>query len=113
MDCLFCKIAQKMISTEIVYEDSRLIAFNDLKPQAPVHILVIPKIHYDSIEHMDEKHHNLIGRMILCAKDIAASKHINDNGYRLIFNVNNFGGQTVYHTHLHLLGGRQMAWPPG
>ncbi|WP_131782609.1 histidine triad nucleotide-binding protein [Legionella gresilensis] len=113
MDCLFCKIAQGEIKANIIYEDKNMIAFHDIHPQAPTHILIIPKKHISTIndaEHTDEQ---LLGQMILKARDIAKAQQLSESGYRLIFNVNAGGGQAVYHIHLHLLGGRQMMWPPG
>ncbi|STX52745.1 HIT family hydrolase [Legionella busanensis] len=113
MDCLFCKIAQGEIKANIIYDDKNMVAFHDIHPQAPTHILIIPKKHITTIndvEHIDEQ---LLGQMILKARDIAKAQQLSESGYRLIFNVNAGGGQAVYHIHLHLLGGRQMMWPPG
>ena len=112
-NCLFCGIIEKTIPTKIVYEDENIIAFNDISPQAPTHILIIPKEHIDTINNIEFNHKELIGEMMLVAKKLAKETNIADDGYRLIFNCNNNGGQAVYHIHLHLLGGRQMKWPPG
>lgn len=113
MECLFCKIAQGTIPTTIVAENSEILAFHDIKPQAPIHLLVIPRQHISSIDNTDSENELLLGRMILTAKNLAKTMQINEKGYRLVFNVNAGGGQEVYHIHLHLLGGRQMHWPPG
>lgn len=113
MDCLFCKIAQGIIPTTVLVDTPEIIAFKDIKPQAPVHLLIIPKQHIATINNADTKDEQLLGRMILTAKALAKEEKLSDDGYRLVFNVNTNGGQEVYHIHLHLLGGRQMKWPPG
>ncbi|MDR3442218.1 MAG: histidine triad nucleotide-binding protein [Legionella sp.] len=113
MDCLFCKIAQGAIPAAIIYEDSEIMAFRDLNPQAPKHLLVIPRQHIATINDAKEEHQALLGKMILGAQKIAQTEGLSETGYRLVFNINPDGGQTVYHIHLHLLGGRQMTWPPG
>lgn len=113
MDCLFCKIAQGEIKARLVHEEPELLAFHDINPQAPTHILIIPRKHIATINDIDSKDELLLGRMTLTAKKIAQKEHLSDNGYRLVYNVNTHGGQAVYHIHLHLLGGRQMTWPPG
>lgn len=113
MACLFCKIIEKEIPADILSEDSEIIAFRDIKPQAPSHILIIPKQHIATINDTDSKDEQLLGRMVLTAKKLAHTEGLSDYGYRLLFNVNPGGGQEVYHIHLHLLGGRQMTWPPG
>lgn len=113
MDCLFCKIASGELKSKVVFEDSEIIVFQDIKPQAPVHFLIIPKQHIATINDTDSKDEQLLGRMILTAKKVAKAEKLSDAGYRLIFNVNSGGGQEVFHIHLHLLGGRQMTWPPG
>ncbi len=113
MNCLFCKIAQKEIPASIVFEDNELVAFHDINPQAPKHLLIIPKRHIGTINDTDDEDARLLGNMILRAKKLAQSEGVNDEGYRLVFNINSGGGQEVYHIHLHLLGGRQMTWPPG
>ena len=112
-DCIFCKIINKKISAEIVYDSQDVIAFKDLNPQAPVHILIIPKIHIPTINDLLPEHTNLIGNLIQVSKKLAKSENIEKNGYRVGFNCNADGGQTVYHIHLHLLGGRSFSWPPG
>lgn len=113
MDCLFCKIATGAISATITFEDNEIIAFHDLHPQAPTHMLIIPKQHIATINDATDTNQVLLGKMILRAKQLAQTEGFSDTGYRLVFNVNPYGGQTVYHIHLHLLGGRPMAWPPG
>ena len=113
MDCLFCKISRGEIPSTIVLEDPEIIAFKDIRPQAPTHILIIPRQHIATINDTDSKDEQLLGRMILTAKKLARTMQLSDAGYRLVFNVNSGGGQEVYHIHLHLIGGRQMTWPPG
>jgi histidine triad (HIT) family protein len=113
MHCLFCKIAQGEIPASLVFEDHELLAFRDINPQAPEHVLIIPKKHIATINEVEEEDASLLGHMILRAKKIAQLEQYSDSGYRLIFNTNADGGQAVYHIHLHLLAGRQMTWPPG
>ena len=113
MSCLFCDIANKKIDTEVVFDDENVTAFRDISPQAPTHILIIPKTHIATIDEADQSHQMLLGHMVLSAQKIANQEGLTADGYRLVFNVNSNGGQTVYHIHLHLLGGRQMTWPPG
>lgn len=113
MDCLFCKIARGEITANVLFEDNNIIAFRDIKPQAPTHLLVIPKCHIATINDIKNDDASLIGSMILCAKKLAHNEGLSEQGYRLVFNVNSGGGQEVYHIHLHVLGGRQMTWPPG
>jgi histidine triad (HIT) family protein len=110
---LFEKIVAREIPADIVWENDDLLAFRDVNPQAPVHILIIPKRKIRTLNDLDEDDADLVGRMVLAAKEIAASEGIADNGYRLNFNCNEAGGQSVWHIHLHLLGGREMSWPPG
>jgi histidine triad (HIT) family protein len=113
MNCLFCKIVAGQIPANIVLDDPDLMAFHDISPQAPTHLLIIPKQHIPTINDIKEENTLLIGKMVLTAKNIAQELGLSDAGYRLVFNVNINGGQAVYHIHLHLLGGRQMSWPPG
>ncbi len=113
MHCLFCKIANGEIPATVLLNDTEMMAFRDINPQAPKHLLVIPKQHIATIDDADSKDEQLLGRMILTAKKLAKSEGLSDAGYRLVFNVNAGGGQEVYHIHLHVLGGRQMTWPPG
>jgi histidine triad (HIT) family protein len=113
MSCLFCKIAQKEIPAQIIYENDQIMAFDDINPQAPQHKIIIPKEHIATLNDLDEHHAEVVGKMVSSAKIIASSLGIADSGYRLVFNCNSQGGQTVFHLHLHLLGGRQFTWPPG
>lgn len=113
MDCLFCKIAQREIASKVLFEDPEIIAIQDINPQAPTHILILPKKHITTINDTDSSDEQLLGRMILTGKKLAQAQQISEGGYRLVFNVNSDGGQAVYHIHLHVLGGRQMTWPPG
>jgi len=113
MDCIFCKIARGEISSAIVHRDDELIAFRDVQPQAPTHVLVIPVRHVETILDLKSADSGLIGRMVLLANELAEKEGLAQNGYRLVFNCKSYGGQAVYHVHLHLLGGRRMTWPPG
>ena len=107
-DCLFCKIADKTIASQIVFEDEDLLAFNDIAPQAPVHLLVVPKRHFSTLNDLRAADAALIGKLALCAQGLARERGIDQDGYRLTMNCNAQGGQTVFHIHLHLLGGRQL-----
>jgi histidine triad (HIT) family protein len=110
-DCLFCKIAGKEIPSSAVYEDDEVFAFNDINPQAPVHILIVPKEHIATTEDLNESNSAIVGRLALTASKIA--KDLKLEGYRLVINCNEIAGQSVFHIHCHLLGGRPMGWPPG
>ena len=112
-DCLFCKMVSGEIKPDVVYEDEHVLAFRDVNPQAPTHVLVIPKQHVSTLNDLDEAQLKLAGRMTLAAATIADQEGIADSGYRTVMNCNSDGGQTVFHIHLHLLGGRAMTWPPG
>ncbi|MDK2918296.1 MAG: histidine triad family protein [Candidatus Petromonas sp.] len=112
-DCIFCKIAKKEIPSEIVYEDEKIIAFKDINPAAPTHVLFIPKEHIDSLNSVDVNHKELIGDIIFRIKEVAKELKISEDGYRIVNNCGSLGGQTVNHLHFHLVGGRQMQWPPG
>lgn len=112
-DCLFCKIASGKIPVKVVYEDDRALAFEDINPQAPVHILVIPRKHIPTALDIGEKEGELIGHIFRLAGRIAAEKGISQSGFRLVMNTHADAGQSVYHIHLHVLGGRKMHWPPG
>lgn len=107
-DCIFCKIAQKEIGS-LIYEDELVCAFNDLNPQAKIHILIIPKIHIPSINELTEENASIISHMALSAKRIAKDLNISEDGYRIIINCNENAGQTVFHLHMHLLGGEKLA----
>ena len=111
-ECIFCKIADKKISSSIVYEDPEIVAFNDINPQAPVHIIIIPRKHIPRVMDLEENDAALIGKLFIVAKKLAKEKEIED-GYRLVINCNPGAGQSVFHIHLHLLGGRKFTWPPG
>ena len=112
-DCLFCKMIQGEIKPDTLYEDDHVLAFRDINPQAPVHFLVVPKQHIATLNDLDDSHAGLIGRMYLAAKKVANEQGIADGGYRSLINCNADAGQTVWHVHLHVLGGRVMTWPPG
>jgi histidine triad (HIT) family protein len=111
--CLFCKIVNREIPASIVYEDERILAFSDINPQAPTHALVVPKRHIASLNDLQPDDDGLIGEMVRRAAAIAQSQGVSSAGYRTVFNTNAAAGQTVFHIHLHLLGGRTLAWPPG
>jgi histidine triad (HIT) family protein len=111
-DCLFCKIASGVIPVTRLYEDEAVLAFSDIHPQAPVHILIIPKRHFASLAQTSSTETELLGELLLAVSKIAHQQHL-DNGFRTVINTGPDGGQTVDHLHLHLLGGRQMHWPPG
>jgi len=113
MDCLFCKIIDKQIPADIVYEDEHILAFNDISPQAPTHVLIIPKKHITTVNDAEDSDAEVLGRLIITAKQLATKLDIAEDGYRLVINTNQHGGQSVYHIHLHLLGGRALSWPPG
>jgi histidine triad (HIT) family protein len=110
-DCLFCKMVAGDITPDVVYENDAILAFRDINPQAPVHILVIPKRHITTLNDLDDA--QLGGQILQVAVELAKQEGLAEDGYRTVFNCNKNGGQAVYHLHLHLLGGRQMAWPPG
>lgn len=112
-DCIFCKIANGEIPSDIIYQDDKVIAFNDIDPQSPVHFLVIPKEHIPSIRYIDEENVSLISHVILVINKIAKEKGLEKNGYRIVNNCGEYGGQTVEHLHFHVLGGRYLLWPPG
>jgi histidine triad (HIT) family protein len=112
-DCLFCKIVRREIPAALVYEDERVVAFNDINPQAPTHVLVVPKRHIETLNEIGTEDDRLVGELVRRAAVIAAERGLSAGGYRTVFNTNRDAGQTVFHIHLHLLGGRAMAWPPG
>lgn len=113
MTCLFCKIIKQEIPAKIIHDDEYVIAFDDINPQAPVHKIIIPKKHIATINDASIEDTHVLGHLIQVAKKIAHDNQIAENGYRLVMNCQSDGGQTVYHIHLHLIGGRQMTWPPG
>ena len=112
-DCLFCKIVAGEIPSSKVYEDDVCFAFNDISPQAPTHILIVPRQHVDSLDKASDPDKQLIGHLMLTAAEIAREKGFADDGYRVVVNTNADGGQTVFHLHVHLLGGRPFIFPPG
>ncbi len=112
-NCIFCKIIEKKIPSRIVYEDLLAIGFEDVNPQAPVHILVVPKKHISEIHSMTPADKDIVGHLFLAAKNIAEEKGLHDKGYRMVINNGAGVGQTVFHIHLHILSGRRFAWPPG
>lgn len=112
MDCIFCKIVQNEIPSQKIYEDEEIIAFNDLEPQAPIHILIVPKEHIQDVNQITDKNMDIIGKIFVVASKIARDKDLS-NGYRIVNNCGEDGGQTVKHIHFHLLGGRKMQWPAG
>lgn len=109
-DCIFCKIANKELETKVVFENEEFIAFNDIRPVSPTHILVIPKRHYKSLIEVEDK--ELLGKLLITAKEIAKKEGLSE-GFRTVINTGDNGGQTVHHLHIHILGGRFHKWPPG
>jgi histidine triad (HIT) family protein len=112
-ECLFCKIVARTIPAALVYEDDLVVAFDDINPQAPTHTLVIPRKHVTSIAELQDSDVELLGRLMLAGNKIAKLKGIADSGHRLVVNTGAHGGQSVFHLHLHVLGGRHLVWPPG
>lgn len=113
MDCIFCKVANGTVKCDIVYENEHVMAFRDISPQAPQHVLIIPRKHIASVNEFSEQDLELFGHLGLAAKQVAKQLGVDQSGYRLVLNTNEHGGQTVHHTHMHMLAGRQMSWPPG
>ena len=112
-DCLFCKISAGDVPTDLVYESNEAIAFRDINPQAPTHVLIIPRQHIETINDLGPDDSALVGNLFLVAQKLARDEGIAENGFRVVMNCNADAGQTVFHLHLHLLGGRQLDWPPG
>lgn len=112
-DCLFCRIVDGNLSADIVYENDSLIAFRDINPKAPTHILLIPRSHIATMNDLEDGDKALVGELFVAAARIAADEGLADDGYRVVMNCNAAAGQSVFHIHLHLLGGRTMGWPPG
>ena len=112
-DCLFCKMIAGEIPTECAYQDEHVFAFRDINPQAPLHVLIVPKTHIATLNDLQPDHDLLIGHLFKAAKKIAKDEGVAESGYRTVINCNAEAGQSVYHIHLHLLAGRQMNWPPG
>ena len=113
MECLFCKILRGEVPASMVFEDAEMIAFNDINPQAPTHVLIVPRRHIPTLNDLTEENDGLIGRMMRRAAAIAETRGFSERGYRTVFNCNREAGQTVFHIHLHVLGGRRFGWPPG
>jgi len=111
--CLFCKIAKKEIPAKLVYEDDWCVAFSDIRPQAPIHLLVVPRQHVTDLADLAESNLSLITQLVGAAHKVAQKMSLLEDGYRLVINSGKNGGQTVFHLHLHVLGGRKMTWPPG
>ena len=112
-DCIFCKIIDGQIPSKVVFESEDLLAFEDISPVAPVHLLIIPKRHIETLNALSPADAELIGKLVLCAKNLAGEKNIAEEGYRTVMNCMSGAGQSVFHVHLHLLGGRVVQWPPG
>jgi histidine triad (HIT) family protein len=112
-ECLFCKIIKREIPASVVYEDDRVIAFNDINPQAPTHVLVVPKRHIETLNDLQGNDDPLVGEIVRRGAAIAKERGIDATGFRTVFNTNRGAGQTVFHIHLHVIGGRPMSWPPG
>jgi histidine triad (HIT) family protein len=113
MSCLFCKIVSGEIPSTKVYEDDQLVAFNDINPQGPMHVLVVPRTHIATLNDLGAEHDAVVGAMVRRGAAIAASRGFASGGYRTVLNCNADAGQTVFHVHLHVIGGRKMNWPPG
>jgi histidine triad (HIT) family protein len=111
--CLFCRIANGEITARKVYEDDQVFAFHDINPQAPTHVLVIPRRHIPSLDDLTDSDATLVGTVVIRAAQIARDLHLTSDGYRLVGNTGEAAGQTVFHIHFHLLGGRNFGWPPG
>ena len=112
-DCIFCKIIKNQIPCEIIYEDDKVLGFKDINPQAPVHVVIIPKEHVDDLNSLSEKGAEVVGHIFIVAKKIAKELGIAESGYRVVTNCGEAAGQSVQHIHFHLLGGRMLQWPPG
>ena len=112
-DCIFCKIINGSIPCDMIYEDELVVSFRDINPEAPIHVLIVPKKHISSINDITEVDSTLIGHIFNIGKNIAKELNISDDGYRIVTNCGVHGGQTVQHIHFHLLGGRNLSWPPG
>ncbi len=113
MDCLFCKIISGEVPAKIIYRDDLVLAFDDINPQAPHHKLIVPQKHINTINELTSEDNELMGHMVQTAKLLAKEMNVSEEGYRLVINCNAGAGQTVFHIHVHLMGGRRFAWPPG
>ena len=112
-DCIFCKIVNKEIPAELIFEDEQIVAFNDINPQAPIHILIIPKEHIASLNDVPDEQKDVLSHILFRARQIARNLEIEEKGYRIVLNTGRDSGQEVFHIHFHLLSGRRMTWPPG
>jgi histidine triad (HIT) family protein len=112
-DCLFCRIAARQIPAKVVYEDDKMMAFEDINPQAPMHVLVIPKVHIATVNDLAPQHDGLVGEMVRRGAALARERGYSDRGFRTVVNTNREAGQSVFHIHLHVLAGRGLTWPPG
>ena len=112
-DCIFCRIARKEMKSEVVSEDEDTFAFRDLNPQAPTHVLIVPKEHIAKLTDLTPARAELVGRLVLKGVELARAEGLSERGFRLVFNCGPEAGQSVFHVHLHVLGGRKMGWPPG
>jgi histidine triad (HIT) family protein len=112
-DCVLCDVLEKKIPGKIIHEEKEIVAIQDINPQSPVHILILPRKHIPTLMDMTEADEKLIGKMVILASELAKKHQISEKGFRLVFNCNRDGGQSINHIHLHLLGGRRMNWPPG
>ena len=112
-ECIFCKIIKKQIPCEMLYEDDKVIGFKDISPQAPIHVIIVPKQHFADLNCLKQSESEIIGHIFIVAKEIAGTLGIAESGYRIVTNCGEQGGQTVQHIHFHLLGGRMLQWPPG
>ena len=113
MDCIFCKIISGEIPAEIIHRDDEIVAFRDINPKAPVHFLIVPVKHIETVTDISTDDEQLVGKMVFVAKQLCEKEGISESGFRMVFNCREHGGQEVYHLHLHVLGGRAMRWPPG
>ncbi|MGQ9608636.1 MAG: histidine triad nucleotide-binding protein [bacterium] len=113
MDCLFCKISDGKIPAKIVFSDEKAVAFEDINPQAPIHIIIIPRKHISTVLDIKDEDHDLMGYLYKVASQIAVDKKIEEDGFRLVINCNKSAGQEIFHVHIHMLGGREFGWPPG
>jgi len=112
-NCLFCQISSGEINADVIYETDTVIAFRDINPQAPTHVLIIPRLHVATINDIEDEHLPHVGALFTAAKHIARAEGVDEDGYRVTMNCNEGAGQSVFHLHLHLLGGRRFSWPPG
>ena len=111
-DCLFCKIANHELDAKIVYEDDRVVAFRDINPKAPTHVLLIPRTHVATLDELEERHEADVGHLFVAAAKVARAEGLSERGYRTVINCGAEAGQSVFHIHLHLLGGKPLGWPP-